>query len=225
MKKIVNITKAILTFPLNLVGASIKNIDGPIGDRLRWYYWRLNGAKLSWNVRIDTNVSIVNPKYLVVGSNTWIDKNVVLILGPPNLKRVHKILSNKISFGSLIIQDNCHISTNVLIQAHGGVFVGESSGIASNSCIYSLSHHYRNLDDSDNKYNYKYSPMVLNEQQYLVIGSVILNKNCGIGVGCSIMPGVEIGENSWITINSYVIKNVPSNTIASGSPINILKAR
>lgn len=41
--------------------------------------------------------------------------------------------------------------------------------------------------------------------------------------GCTIMPGVTIGEGAVIAANSTVTKDVPPNTLVGGSPAKILK--
>jgi hypothetical protein len=49
-------------------------------------------------------------------------------------------------------------------------------------------------------------------------GKVTLRKNCYLGYGTLIMPGVEIGANSLIGARSIVNKDVPADTVAYGSP-------
>tara|TARA_Y100001980_G_C14521272_1_gene296564 strand:- start:405 stop:806 length:402 start_codon:yes stop_codon:yes gene_type:complete len=54
-------------------------------------------------------------------------------------------------------------------------------------------------------------------------GSVILKKNCRIGSHTTVLPNLEIGENSIIGANSLVNKSIPSNVIAYGVPAKIIK--
>lgn len=51
-----------------------------------------------------------------------------------------------------------------------------------------------------------------------VFGVIKINNNCFIGVNSTIMPNVEIGENSIIGAGSIVNKDVPSNTVVAGVP-------
>lgn len=54
-------------------------------------------------------------------------------------------------------------------------------------------------------------------------GTVILKKNCKIGSHSVVMPGVTVGENSIIGAFSFVNKEIPSNVIAAGIPVRIMK--
>lgn len=55
------------------------------------------------------------------------------------------------------------------------------------------------------------------------VGQIILKKNCKIGSHSVIMPGVIVGENSVIGAFSFVNKDVPSNVVAAGVPIRMIK--
>ena len=54
-------------------------------------------------------------------------------------------------------------------------------------------------------------------------GQITLKKNCKIGSHSLIMPGVTIGENTIIGAFSFVNKDVPSNVVAAGVPVKIIK--
>ena len=53
--------------------------------------------------------------------------------------------------------------------------------------------------------------------------SVRIGKNCWIGAGALIMPGVTIGDNSVIGAGSVVTKDIPENVIAVGNPAKVLR--
>jgi len=53
--------------------------------------------------------------------------------------------------------------------------------------------------------------------------SVHIGKNCWIGAGALIMPGVTIGDNTVIGAGSVVTKDVPSNVVAVGNPCRVLR--
>jgi len=52
---------------------------------------------------------------------------------------------------------------------------------------------------------------------------VIIKKNAWVTVGVIVLAGVTIGEGSVIAANSVVDKDVPSNCLAAGNPIKIIK--
>lgn len=52
---------------------------------------------------------------------------------------------------------------------------------------------------------------------------VRIGKNCWIGAGAIILPGVTIGDNVVIGAGSIVTKDIPSNVIAVGNPCRIMR--
>ena len=52
---------------------------------------------------------------------------------------------------------------------------------------------------------------------------VHIGKNCWIGAGAVILPGVTIGDNVVIGAGSIVTKDIPSNVVAVGNPCRVLR--
>ena len=52
---------------------------------------------------------------------------------------------------------------------------------------------------------------------------VHIGRNCWIGAGAIIMPGVTIGDNTVIGAGSIVTKDIPSNVVAVGNPCRIMR--
>ena len=52
---------------------------------------------------------------------------------------------------------------------------------------------------------------------------VHIGKNCWIGAGAIIVPGVTIGDNVVIGAGSVVTKDIPSNVVAVGNPCRVLR--
>ncbi len=63
----------------------------------------------------------------------------------------------------------------------------------------------------------------LREQGYQYNAPVHIGKNCWIGAGALIMPGITIGDNVVIGAGSVVTKDIPSNVVAVGNPCKILR--
>ena len=51
-----------------------------------------------------------------------------------------------------------------------------------------------------------------------VYGPIVIEDNCVIGEGATILPNVTIGKNSIVGVGSVVIKDVPANSIVMGIP-------
>jgi len=52
---------------------------------------------------------------------------------------------------------------------------------------------------------------------------VHIGKNCWIGTGAIILPGVTIGDNTVIGAGSVVTKDIPANVVAVGNPCKVLR--
>ncbi len=63
----------------------------------------------------------------------------------------------------------------------------------------------------------------LREKAYQFNRSVRIGRNCWIGAGAVIVPGVTIGDNTVIGAGSIVTKDIPANVVAVGNPCRVLR--
>lgn len=63
----------------------------------------------------------------------------------------------------------------------------------------------------------------LREQGYQYNAPVSIGKNCWIGAGAVILPGVTIGDNTVIGAGSVVTRDIPANVVAVGNPCRVLR--
>lgn len=63
----------------------------------------------------------------------------------------------------------------------------------------------------------------LREQGYQYNMPVHIGKNCWIGAGAIILPGITIGDHVVVGAGSIVTKDLPSNVVAVGNPCRILR--
>lgn len=63
----------------------------------------------------------------------------------------------------------------------------------------------------------------LRQEAYQYNESIYIGKNCWIGAGAIILPGIRIGDNVVVGAGSIVTKDLPSNVVAVGNPCNILR--
>ena len=52
---------------------------------------------------------------------------------------------------------------------------------------------------------------------------VKIGKNCWIGAGAVIVPGITVGDNVVIGAGSVVTKDIPSGVVAVGNPCRVLR--
>jgi acetyltransferase-like isoleucine patch superfamily enzyme len=108
------------------------------------------------------------------------------------------------SYG-LSIGKNFAINRNVLIDAIGGIEIGDDTGIGPNCVLLSHEHSMLTNGNYTNERAYK--------RKTIKIGSRVW-----IGSNCFIKAGVTIGDNAVVGACSSVITDVPENGRVIGSP-------
>lgn len=63
----------------------------------------------------------------------------------------------------------------------------------------------------------------LREKRYQYGEPVNIGKNCWIGAGTLVLPGVSIGDNTVIGAGSVVTKDIPANVVAYGNPCRVVR--
>ena len=63
----------------------------------------------------------------------------------------------------------------------------------------------------------------LRQKGYQYNMPVHIGKNCWLGAGVIVLPGVTIGDNTVIGAGSIVTKDIPSGVIAVGNPCKVLR--
>ena len=63
----------------------------------------------------------------------------------------------------------------------------------------------------------------LRQKAYQYNMPVHIGKNCWLGAGVIVLPGVTIGDNTVIGAGSVVTKDIPANVVAVGNPCRVLR--
>lgn len=63
----------------------------------------------------------------------------------------------------------------------------------------------------------------LRQQGYQYNMPVHIGKNCWLGAGVIVLPGITIGDNVVIGAGSIVTKDLPSNVVAVGNPCRVMR--
>ncbi len=63
----------------------------------------------------------------------------------------------------------------------------------------------------------------LREQAYPYNLPIHIGRNCWIGTGAVILPGITVGDNTVIGTGSVVTKDLPANVVAVGNPCRVLR--
>ena len=90
-------------------------------------------------------------------------------------------------------------------------------GIATGARIITGTHHY-----GDGK---RISPLIPIEDQYVIRGIIVMEKDVFIGANAIISPNVRIGEGAIIGSGGLVLKDVQPWTINVGVPVRVIGYR
>ena len=63
----------------------------------------------------------------------------------------------------------------------------------------------------------------LREKGYQYNMTVRIGKNCWLGAGAIVLPGVTIGDNVVVGAGSIVTHDLPSNVVAVGNPCRVMR--
>lgn len=129
-------------------------------------------------------------------TGTAVDESVTLF--PP----FYSDFGKNITLGRRIF-----INSGCRFQDQGGVVIGDDSLIGHNTTLATLNH---DIDPS--------------RRADMHPGPIVIGRNVWIGSNVTVLPGVTIGDDAVIAAASVVTKDVPSRTIAAGSPARVMRS-
>lgn len=103
---------------------------------------------------------------------------------------------------------NVYANFNLTCIDDTDIFVGDNTMMAANIVLATATH-----------------PVLpqLREQGCQYNLPIRIGKNCWLGAGVIVLPGVTIGDNSVIGAGSVVNKDIPANVVAVGNPCRVLR--
>lgn len=113
----------------------------------------------------------------------------------------------------IIIGKGCHIGDNVHIAAAAKVVIGDHCLFASKVFISDSGHGDYGLCDPSSDPN----------TRPLSISPVTIGSNVWLGENVCVLKGVTIGDGVIVGANSVVTKDIPSASIAVGTPARVIK--
>lgn len=123
----------------------------------------------------------------------------------------HEVFFSISKNANIFLGKNVSINTGAHIVACSSISIGDGTAIGE----------YVTIRDQNHKFSGSATGIITNEYN---TSSVTIGKNVWIGRGCFIGPGIVIGDGAVIGANSVVVKSIPANTIAVGSPAIPIKS-
>jgi acetyltransferase-like isoleucine patch superfamily enzyme len=116
----------------------------------------------------------------------------------------------RIGFKGLKIGSSCFLADDVLLDLADKIVIEDNVTLAARVTV--LTHT-----------NVGYNDHPLQKSFPSFSKPVKIEKNCFIGAGAIILPGVTIKKNSFIAAGSLVTKSIPSYSLAVGVPAKVIR--
>jgi acetyltransferase-like isoleucine patch superfamily enzyme len=152
------------------------------------------------DVKIYELAKLIKPEVIEIGDGTQIDDFVFINGGQ----------------GVVLGRFN-HICSFVTIIGGGQLITGDYVGMAAGCRIITGTHYHGNGG--------RMVHTVPREQQEIIVGKIILEKDVFLGTNAIIYPNVTIGEGAMIGAGSLVTKDIAPWTINIGNPARVVGER
>ncbi|MFM6036017.1 MAG: acyltransferase [Sphaerospermopsis kisseleviana] len=191
------------------------------GPQLRRLVYRRLFAAMGDGVYIQHGAEFLSTTSIEIGNGVHIFKNVRLdAKGHPNNKIYlgnGVAIERNVDIGCLEntcihIEEDTFIGPNVCIAGPGNIRIGKQCIIASQSGIYANNHNFADT----------LLPM---QKQGVTRQGIVIEDDCWLGHGVTVLDGVTIGKGSVIGAGAVVTKDIPPYSVAVGIPAKVIKSR
>lgn len=167
-----------------------------------WYRFVASVAGVRYGSGLSFNGRIIIDRFkystIMIGDNCTFNSHN--LFNPRGVKCC--ILHTATDFAEIEIGNNCGFS-GVSIVCWKKIRIGNNVMVGADTCI-------GDTDDHPERLGTPPKPIEIKD-------------NVFIGMHCSILKGVTIGENSIIGAGSVVTKDIPANCIAAGVPCKVIR--
>lgn len=151
------------------------------------------------DVLISRKTSIYGASKMTIGNHVRIDD--------------FAILSGNITIGSYV-----HIAAaTLLFGGNAGIVIQDFANLSSRIAVYAVSDDYSG--------EYMTNPMTPEKYKNIIEEKVIIGKHVIIATGCTILPGVSLGEGCAVGAMSLIKKDVEPWSMVAGTPARYIKPR
>jgi acetyltransferase-like isoleucine patch superfamily enzyme len=204
-----------------LIVMLIGGLPGALGYACRRLFYRFLLGSCGKSVVFGRNVVLRHPHKIHIGDRVIIDDDCVLDakrsddawiqLGDGVLLSRGTVIS---CGGQVEIGANCNLGVQTLIHSDHHVRLGRAVLLAARCYLMGV---------ADYRYDRTDVPVV--EQGKNVKRPLILEDHVWLGAGVFVRPGVTVGNNAIVAVNSVVTRDVASYSIVAGAPARVVKRR
>lgn len=170
---------------------------------------------------IENNVRIAQARNVTLGANVYLDYGVYLHACPrgihigDNVFVMHQTELHVYNFRDLPqsgiwIGDNCFIGEFTIVRGQGGVHIGNSVLVAPAVKILAVNHLFGDVTQ----------PVIA---QGIEARGIVIEDGAWLGGGAVVLDGVRIGQGAVVGAGAVVTRDVPSFSVAVGSPARVVK--
>lgn len=120
--------------------------------------------------------------------------------------------------GEIHLHNYIHLAAGTMLFAgDAGITFEDYTTTSSNCRLYAVSDDYSGKTMTN--------PMIPEEYKALVRGPIILHRHVVIGTGCTLLPGVEVGEGASVGAMSLINRSLEPWGIYCGIPARKIRER
>ncbi|MDB9350134.1 acyltransferase [Nodularia spumigena] len=192
-----------------------------LGSKLRNLVYPQIFSRMGRQIYIQNGVEFLGASAIEMGNGVHIFKGVRMDgQGHPNNKIY---LGNGVAIERYVdigclddtcisIDDETFIAPDVCIAGPGNIRIGKHCMIAAHSGIYANSHKFTDTT----------KPI---RHQGITRQGIVIEDDCWLGHGVTVLDGVTIGKGSVIGAGSVVNKDIPPYSVAVGAPVRVIRSR
>ncbi|QSJ20552.1 acyltransferase [Nostoc sp. UHCC 0702] len=191
------------------------------GPKLRNLGYRMIFAQINSPIYIQNGVEFLGADCIEIGKGVYIFKGVRIDAKGHENNRIYLgngvAIERNVDIGCLEdtyihIDEETFIGPNVCIAGPGDIKIGKNCMIAAHSGIYANNHNFAD-------------PMQLIKHQGITRKGIVIEDDCWLGHGVTVLDGVTIGRGSVIGAGAVVNKDIPPFSVAVGTPARVIKSR
>ncbi len=205
-----------------LITLLFSSLPGALGLAMRKVFYPSLFRQVGRGVVFGRNVTIRHPHKISLGSNVFIDDNVVLDAKGEGNKGLHvgdnvyigrnTILSCK--NGSILIEDYVNISANCSLLSETEIRLGRYCFLAGHCYLVAGGNH--SFDDLE-------TPIMF--QPSLSKGGIQIADDVWLGAGVIVLDGVSVGQGCVVGAGAVVTQPLSDYSVAVGSPAQKIRDR
>ncbi|MFQ4141988.1 acyltransferase [Chlorogloeopsis sp. ULAP02] len=202
---------------ISFLGALPTIIFGP---KLRNLLYRFIFVRIGSSVYIQHGVEFLGASCIEIGNSVHIFKGVRIDARGDNNKILLEqgvAIERNVDIGcldntSIQIAQDTFIGPGVSITGPGNIKIGKRCLIAAHSGIFANNHTFAD-------------PLRYIADQGITRQGIVIEDDCWLGHGVTVLDGVTIGKGSVVGAGAVVTKDIPSFSIAVGVPAKVVRKR